>query len=308
MRGIFTGDLHLRGIAPRCRDESTWYGVQKDCLAEVVKFANEFKCPLYILGDIFHTPRPATHIINLFLSEMKKCEFPVYVMAGNHDLLFHSWDNVEESGYGIVRHALTEIGSPGCPVVGKPFDQETDEDRKLKVEAMATHQLTYPDAKSQPMHGTDRVSGKIAADLLIEYPGVQWIFTGDYHHNFIHTDGDRHVLNAGCMNRQAADMIAYKPVFYVVDTDTHMILNYPYPDTSTDDITDDYLEESAERDARLDDMLLQFEKGEGLTLCIKTNLKNALLKCETDEINEMPDSARAEVRSVITELEQETKG
>lgn len=292
MKVLFTADWHLRGERPRCRTDLDWLEAQRKDIAFIVEQANQKAKALYIAGDIFHLPRVSTEVVNMALAELAKSTVPVVILAGNHDLPYHSYENVERCSFGTLRRSgfLTELNGPDYPICGWAFGLDKDCPSPVRV----LHRLVFPNNESRPIEGI----GQTAEEVLAEFPGNRLIVTGDYHHSFVFEgQNGRTLINPGCINIQAADMIGYHPKVVVVDTDTHTCewLDIPQPEGSV--VTDQYLEEVKLRDERIDAFLDAVSSGGGISLSFTDNVHKKAL--------ELPQEIRLRVNNIIEEVSRE---
>jgi len=246
MKAIITADLHIRADKPRCRLDNDWMKAQRDALSFIGATADNKKAPLIVIGDIFNTPNVPSAVLNMVIGFLLSIDEGSHILAGNHGLPYHSWDNVDNSAFGILNllmehgsniHTLGQFGQ--WAHFGQPF---TGNDTGI----MFIHELTFPDVKSIPPN----TQAKTAPELLFENPEAQWIFTGDYHHSFHYEKKGRHVINPGCIIRQAADMIDYQPKVCYVDTDKDIVEWIDIPDTA-EMVTDEYLRAEEAREDRI---------------------------------------------------------
>ena len=270
MKTILTADLHIRKTRPRCRLDPDWLGTQRKTLQYIVDVTNEKKTNLIIVGDIFHTSRQSAEMINMAIDILKGVEKKVYILPGQHDLPYHEYGNEHRSAYGVLKRTFNEID-----IVKGLFNHIFTEN---KMEIFFLHTLTFPSKKEQPMPDI----GITAEDLLKKYPKAKWIFTGDYHKAFHYEKNDHHVVNPGCVLRQASDFIDYKPTVYYVDTDKGIVEPIPLPDTSKIIVTDAYIKLEKEREDRIESFISMVEKQGKVTLNFMNNLKERM---ETKKIN-----------------------
>jgi DNA repair exonuclease SbcCD nuclease subunit len=268
MQVMFTADWHLRGERPRCRTDLDWLESQRRDVAYIVEMANKHADMLVIAGDIFHLPRVATEVVNMALEELGRAKVPVQILAGNHDLPYHSYENVERCSFGTLRRAgfLQEISGPSYPICGWPFGL----DKACPSPVRVLHRLVFPNAEARPIEGI----GFTAEEILAEFPESRLIITGDYHHSFVFEgENGRTLINPGCINIQAADMIGYQPVIALVDTDTHKCSWFQIPAAADSVVTDEYLTEAKARDERIEAFLDAVAKGGGVTLSFTDNVE-----------------------------------
>lgn len=283
-KGIVTSDWHLRKDVPisRPENEQEWIDFQFNTIQQLIDFAMDKDCPIFQIGDIFHRSQPYYGIVGRLKQQFEEHQELLYKIAGNHDLPYHSFDNVLNSGWYC---------SPGIEikdVYKGAFHFGTDPTHN-KSRIVFTHQLIFPDDKSRPINNI----GKTASELLEEFPNATYIFTGDYHKNFHYEENGRHVINSGCLTRQKAGEIDYTCGFYYVDTKEGIIEYHKFKDDVV--MVRDHIEVVKERESRLDAFMELIGDTKKVTFSFTKNL--------TDKLNnkKVPNS----VRNIISEIETE---
>lgn len=286
MKLIVTADWHLRADRPRCRTDIDWIGHQEYVLTQIADIANGEGASVAIVGDIFDTPKVTQRIEVMFLDFCDKVRNNVYVIAGNHDLPYHSWKNVDNSSFGViwksgkVKH-LNEIG------IASHFGEE---ETGANTDILFKHILTFPDKESMPPN----VNAISAEELAIEYSECNFIFIGDYHSYFFkkftfnlfdNKVFEVHVINSGCITRQAADYKLYIPriVLYEHGIATDKVITYELDDGGNNVITDEYLREAENREDRISAFVDAIKiKGE-ISLDFKKNIDLELRSVDFDK-------------------------
>ena len=250
MKLIITADWHLRATAPRCRTDENWIETQRNILKQISKYAIQYEAKVCVVGDIFHTNSDASFEIINMVQEMANYLNNhnldgLYILAGNHDLPYHNSENINKSAIGLLLNSdnifkLNQLVSK--KIISAPnFDEEV-EDKEL----VFRHILVMPEEKRNPL-----IDCKTPQDLLDETPNAKWIFTGDYHHNFIYKNNNKYVINPGCIIRQVSDMKDYRCGVYLVDTNNDKIEFLQLEDN--DDIIDDsYIIKDKDREERIE--------------------------------------------------------
>lgn len=217
---LITADWHIRSTVPSCIEAipEEWMKFQKKSVARVGEIAKEYKVDeINIGGDLFHSEQTASneciYLLQEFVKGMDYCNIPVYILAGNHDLPQHSSNNIPKSAIGVLLNSksVRNMSYDTSSIKGCNFDEDDYGDAKL----IFKHVLTIP-SKDKP----DFIECETPESLLEKYNHAQFIFTGDYHKNFHFEKDGRHVVNSGCLMRQAADFEDYTPGVYIVDTET----------------------------------------------------------------------------------------
>jgi len=213
---MITADWHMRSTVPSCLEmtQEQWMELQKKVLEEVERIAVEnYVDEIYIGGDLFHSENTASneciYLLQMFCRRMyDEHHIVVRIMAGNHDLPNHSSSNIPKSAIGVLLNSYAVFNMADGRIKGCNFDEDNYGDSEM----IFKHTLTIP-SRDKP----DFMECETPETLLQKYPKAKWIFTGDYHRNFeYHLDG-RHVINSGCLTKQASDFEDYTNGVYIVD-------------------------------------------------------------------------------------------
>ena len=277
MRFVLTADWHIRATKPRCRIDEDWIQTQRLALNQIADIANSNDFPVYVVGDLFHSHGDTSfEVVQLIQEFANSLNHGMFILAGNHDLPYHNSSNLHKSAIGILLHCekINFIQNNEYVSAGN-FDQETE-----NKDIIFKHILCFPDLKSMPPN----VNAVTAEDLLGEYDNAKWIFTGDYHHNFVYENKGRHVVNSGCLIRQVSDMKDYQCGVYVIDTDLNKIDFVPIVD-DYDLVDDSHILRQNEKDERIENMVDKLMDIEAVSLDFIQNIENVLLKTDvSDEI------------------------
>ena len=275
---IISADWHIRATRPRCRVDNDWLETQRMALAKVMKVAIDKKSPVLVVGDIFHSNSDTSFECIQLVQQMADKLGGSYILAGNHDLPYHSSENLDKSAIGVllnsnnvhlIKDYLTkwnlEQEYPYIISAGN-FDEEDDK----RAEIVFKHVLTIL-SEDKP----DFVDCETPESLLEKFPDAKWIFTGDYHHNFHYEKNGRHVVNSGCLLRQASDMKNYQCGVYFVDTDENIVEFIPIIDNE-DLIDDSYILQENERNERIESFVDKLKKTKGVSLDFIENVQNEM--------------------------------
>lgn len=276
MRGIITADWHIRPDRPRCRKDEDWEQFQICSIRKIVAIANSRGCPLYIIGDIYEKAVVPERLVIMVIRELSMVRHDVYIVPGNHDLPYHSIDNIDDSSIGVINALIDKYKFNTPSEAGCVFE----------------HRLVFPDSKSIP-HGVDAPT---AAELLDEYDSsIKWVFTGDMHGGFHYrSKRGRHVVNPGCINRQSADEAKYAPGVYYVDTSKDQVDRIELDDDS-ELIDDTYIAQEEERDSRIAAFVEKINKGKSIGLSFIDNVRSAMAA------NVLGSGVKKEIESLLEE-------
>lgn len=288
---IITADWHTRKDKPRCRLDEDWMDTQRQAIRFVFDTAEERKAAVANVGDIFHRSSVPPEVLNMLLMEIKGRNVEFYILAGNHDLLYHNVEYLHRSSYLNLLLAsdgediveLRYIGNAGH--YGEEIKRVNDNGLYF------IHRFVYADKEDFYSRLGLGISAK---DLLDKHKDAKFIFTGDNHRKFVYEDKGRFVINPGCLLRQTADLKDYEPCIYFVDTDTGEYEAIPVPDNG-EFVTDEYLRDSEGRDERIGAFVESLKKSENMSMSFKDNLLNGLKENKVEE----------EVKEIIYEILEE---
>lgn len=284
--GVITADWHLCKNPPVCRpeNEEDWINFQFAKVKMIRDFAEENNLDIYNNGDLHDKSQPYYSIVNKLLLLFTDFKNTLYKLAGNHDLPYHAWDNVLNSGWCSTAGTDMTLPQNGAFHFGTFL-------KNKKAKIVFTHQLVWPDEKSKPK----MAEGKTAQNLLDEFPNAEWIFTGDYHKTFHYQNEGRHVVNPGCLTRQSVTEENYNTGFFEVHTETEEVIFHSVGDTVQ--LKTEHLKNEKEREFRIDAFMEIVKITGKISLSFKDNLKKKLLN------KKIPQG----VKDLITEIEEEIK-
>lgn len=223
-RFIVCADLHIDSRCPRYRKDNYWETVQEKLLW-IVATANDRNARLIIAGDIFDSSKCTQKVVNTVIAIFKEAKYVPYVVAGQHDLKFHT--DIEETPFftlisaGVVR--LIEGAYEEFTGVG--FGQEVPEKH---TKFLIIHKSITPD--EPPFFLPDAIS---AVDAFSKYAGYTYIVAGDYHVPFVKQKKsvrmNRYIINCGTMMRNTKDMKNYIPKIFEIDTDANTVSEIEVP-------------------------------------------------------------------------------
>ena len=263
-RFVHAADLHISGTVPRCRLDADWNHTQLAMVAFLVSTANENKCPLVLCGDIFDKPRVATECVVFTIQELRKAEHGVYLLAGNHDLLQANVATLHQTSLGVLLEIFPHISQIDGVQDAQPFGL----DKSTGAPVAFSHQLVFKDEKARP----PMAKGLTAAELLDQFPGAKWIFTGDMHDRFHVTIGDRHVVNPGSTITHNASKIGDKGYCALVDIVAESVQWIEIPDDPAM-VSDGHLRKEEVRESRIAAFLDMVKGATATVLDFRANLE-----------------------------------
>lgn len=218
---ILSADWHLRSTVPSCVEASQeeWISIQESAVDKVVDIAIEKKSPVFVVGDIFHsdvtTSFQMIQIIQNAAKRLGEHGLSLYVLFGNHDLKYHTSTNIIKSPLGVLMNSVNVyLLSTFENVSAANFDEEDK-----NCEYVFKHTLTIPKSDIP----VDVINCETPESLLEKFDKAKMVMTGDYHRNFHFEKDGRHVINPGCLTKQAADFENYQNGIYYINLEYNII-------------------------------------------------------------------------------------
>lgn len=266
MKYILTSDWHLRADKPRCRLDENWEQTQIKILDFIFDKSAEYKADIIHTGDLFDQPQVPDWVKYMFLDRLNRTRYDgfnpkMYLLAGNHEMPYHNFKNINKSSIGVVFKSrniksLNELGQAIHYGLSLKYDLRT-------CNKIFIHKLTYKN--SVPPYIKNAIT---AQELLNIFNKSKWIITGDNHKRFIYENNNRYVINPGCIMRQTIDEINYDPSFYLIDFETEEIETIKIPD-NIEMVTDEYIIDDKKRDDRIQSFIELIRKDSKLALSFK---------------------------------------
>ena len=220
MKFIMMNDWHFRATAPIGRKDD-YVETQFRKLDQMIDYANEINAPILAGGDIFDAATAPTWLVNRLILHLRRCKTSVNVIAGNHDLPWHTYDRIrgssictlheagcltlcENEGILFSKRAFVNLTSFGLP----PREAPTGDWFKILV----VHEPVFDTAV--PFYMSDALT---IDQLEKKYPGYDLILAGDIHIPAIRSK----TVVTGSMMRSTRAQKDFRPGFVEVDTETN---------------------------------------------------------------------------------------
>ena len=220
MRFIFCADLHFSDKQPTSHIASDWFGFQRAQLERLNALQKTYGCPVLCAGDIFHRPTVSIELLNMVIDHLPR---PFYCIPGQHDLPYHSEEQLEKSAYyNLVKHEgiydvsngpeilyNPDTGLEDTRLIGMPFGRDYPDRNSIGMvgdgddiehDVLLAHRYCYiPDASPIPL---DKVSEEDHAKAHYKrVKGYQLALYGDNHAGF----QTKNIINCGTFMQRNAD-------------------------------------------------------------------------------------------------------
>jgi len=202
MKFLLLSDTHLRSTCPIGRKDdfrTTQYNKWKYIINTAI---TQNVSAILQAGDLFDIPSPSLGLITEIaehLIELKKWDIKFLTIPGQHDQLMRSSD--------LSRTAMGVLNKVGLLSVIP--------DGKFTTEILIVHDMIG----NKPLYPGHEIT--YAKKYLTSHPEFDLILCGDYHYPFIEKDGNRIIVNTGCLlrlTRNPDDMFRI-PHFYIYNTE-----------------------------------------------------------------------------------------
>jgi DNA repair exonuclease SbcCD nuclease subunit len=261
---ILTSDWHLREDTPTCFT-GDWDQEQWDSILFIKRLQATYECPVIHAGDMFHHWKPSPYLLTKTIKYLPEQFYTIY---GQHDLPQHNLDLAIKSGINVLETAGILKVLPWCH-----YGQDPDICKNYKgsidigdPSVLVWHHMTY---MSSPFPGA---TDGMALGLVRKYPQFDLIITGDNHQSFYTEFAGRLLVNPGCITRQTADQIDFKPRVYLWYADTNTVKPIYLP-TTEGTISREHIEHKEQRDARIDAFVNRIDGEWDVSISFEENLE-----------------------------------
>ncbi len=280
---ILTSDWHIRKDTPLCRVDD-YREAQARKIEYIIKLANENDCPILVAGDFGHKPYWGDELLNWAIELLNDAY--IITIPGQHDLPNHRLDKVEEAGLGILDKALKQFILLGGEE--EPEPQEITPIRlfsypySCSIDTIRTNYATKKVAiihqmviKSQNNKLWNDQKANSAKGLLKKFPCYDLIVSGDNHQSFAVEYEGRWLVNPGSIMRMTAAQIQHRPSVYLWWAESNTVERHLLP--IEDNVIDtSHIEESKERDERIEAFISKLPDTAGTGFDFRKNLSNYL--------------------------------
>lgn len=300
MKLYCSADLHLRAVAPVNRIDD-YVAEQQRKVEFIINHAYENPLAPAIIwgGDIYdHHDVPywvTERYINVFKSRKTYLYDPQHlVVFGQHDQRFHTSDKVNTplgttlAGVEVMKLLWAEpvvfenAGEKPVHIYGMSWGQNipgvitTDN----VVNILVAHMMTTENGPLWPGHeGFTK-----ASDFLKDHPEFNYVVTGDNHQQFVTRYRGRQLINPGPVMRTEIDKVDFEPAFFILDTVSGEVERVPFLVTPGSEVFSvAKVQESKERDERLETFIMSLKGNQEETLSFRKNLTVFMEKNKLDE-------------------------
>jgi len=233
MNYIAAADLHIRSNRPQFRKDD-YFGTVCRKFKQIVYLCNKYKADLIIAGDFFDHVKVGHKVVNMILSILQKLNGKILLVAGQHDMSFHTLDLSSSPLQTLIYNCkviLLKKDTPfkngndniyGCSFGEIPIYPEKDS-------ILVIHRTITP--KEPPFFLTEAIS---ADEAFNTFPGYSLIISGDYHSAFIVKKSKNALINCGPMMRQSIDQMELQPKVWLINTDANRIVRKEESEFSKD--------------------------------------------------------------------------
>ena len=217
MNIVAVSDIHIMDKSPNKRPD--YIETLNNKLLFLIDYIKNNNIDLLLLaGDVFDTPfilnKTLKQIIELFSEVKNKCK--IIAVFGQHDLVYHSLQNADNSPLAVFLAAVEGYRATSNPLIfdniaiygmswGEQIPNNLDTN---KINLLLAH-LTVVE-KTKLFEGQEEV---VFADKLLKNSKYNCIITGDNHQRFITKYRNRYLINNGSVMRITTAQKQHKPAF-----------------------------------------------------------------------------------------------
>lgn len=310
MKILCTSDWHLSSQKPLCRSDEDWMETQRERLAEIAGIAIESKADVVIAGDLFDMPRVSEEVLCMYIGfcrTLAEASLRVFLIAGNHDLPFHSYDKMESSSMGVldamgwVMHECDESSRKECLrehaswILG-PYHYGMK--KPWIGDIVVLHAYAVEDESRRPPFS----SYETAKSLLEGCKDPALIVVGDNHRPWTSKIGKVNIINCGCILRRSVNELDYVPKVWLWDSDANEVEAVELEDDSS--LVDaSYIAERHDLDMherQYDAMLAELKKD----MSVRYDYLTTLETYAKENSNRLGPDVTEEILSIITEIKE----
>lgn len=224
--GIVCSDLHLSLRPPLARtSEPDWLEAMARPLRQLIKLKEEFHVPILCAGDIFDHWWSMPQLVNWLIAKVPYRPL-FYAIPGQHDLPYHSTEEIQRSSYwtlvtaGVIEHVVSPYQLGPLLVTGFPFGMEahTCHREKGMIHVALIHRYVWMGDHSYPGAPPEQN----VKQVMKEYSGFDVLAVGDNHRGFTITSKGTTVFNCGTFMRRKSDEIHYHPQVGLIRQDGYV--------------------------------------------------------------------------------------
>lgn len=272
---LVSSDWHLRSDKPRCRVDD-WHETQVRKLEWLVELINSYKVPMLVAGDLLDSGSNTQYLENIVISILKKAEYPIITIPGNHDLPYHSMKQLNKSTYWVLHQAgVIQDASTVEGITGVSYGEVIPEGNGI----LMCHRLVFP---SKP---PEYLQNAISSKELLELYDYDIILSGDNHQAFYTKHDGKTLINGGGLFRQDADKKFTNPKVYLYDVGDISEIDVPI---NIEDVQQEYLLDEHERNTRINAFVEKVKVAHDIGLSFKDNMESTMNTMDVDsEVKEL---------------------
>lgn len=279
---ILSADWHIRGDRPVCRTDN-YMNAQEKKITFIQELAYKHSCPILIAGDIGHRPLWGDKLLNWFIGLVRNRTSPpilIISIPGQHDLLNHRLDKLEEGGLGVITKSIEnfEIELSDCYLTPEldiqihtfPYSKKIKTINKTsKIHIAMTHQMVIQSQKKKLWNDQIANHGK---RLLKKFPCYNLIISGDNHQSFVVEHEGRLLVNPGSLMRMSANQIDHKPSVYLYYAKSNKVERIYIP-IEQGVINRDHIDIIKDRDKRIESFVNKLKDSGEISMSFTNNMK-----------------------------------
>jgi len=222
------GDLHLSRRAPEKRTDPSYFMTLLDKLDQALSICDQHHCDCVLqAGDFFNSPAVGNYVVSVVIKKLNsyRSKFPIYVVAGQHDMVGHSRSTLPNSPLAVLEAAnvVRVLGAEpylleeaDVYLYGASFGESIPKPADEYYNVLVTHRMIG----NRPLYPGQELEGP--RQFLRKHAGYNLVVCGDYHYRFIDSFDKRVIINPGVLVRKTVSKfdLEHRPAVVIFDTDT----------------------------------------------------------------------------------------
>ena len=217
MKLALIGDMHITDKKPFCRKDEDYF---RSCLNKLEQvLCRDAYHKILQAGDFFDHYQQSNIVLSQTMNLLYGSNKPIHACYGQHDMKFHSSDVSDTALNILVTCQSVNVRDSKTPAVSIYKCNYGAEIPKIanssSFNVLIIHKMIVNDAALYPGQ-----EGHSFGYAFLQEHNFDLILSGDNHQTFTVINGNKTLINPGCMMRKSIDLKEHKPCFFIFETDT----------------------------------------------------------------------------------------
>lgn len=279
MKFLCTSDWHLRTTSPRYRTDD-YLGTLFDKIKWIFDLAKKERCTAILHGgDVCDSPDQSNTVIVTIIKLCRQYKIPLYVTAGQHDLLYRKFSNTTlavlvEAGVVTLLNSTPIKHDGNIYIYGASWEEQIPKvEEPDATNLLIIHKMIVQD---KPLWA-EQVEYTKADTLLKEYTDYKLINSGDNHNSFTYRTTNQTLVNVGSLMRTTIAQKNHTPCTYLYNSETNEVTQHKIPIHPIEEVMNlELADERKERNEALEAFMTGLSSEYKVELSFEDNLTNLM--------------------------------